>query len=208
MSSFGPPGPGHPDDPYRRPGDGGDQPHPPGPFPPGPFPPTPAPHAGQWGPPPAPAPWGAPPVPPPPGRRGGRVALIVTLVVLLLLCPCLGLAGWALMRAADEAGEPSSSSPTVASTGAPETAPGSAAPKPTLDDFAKGDCVVNEGTSNEARLRKVPCGPDTYQVLLRIPGSADGDRCESVAPQATANYVNDAPVDVFDYVLCLKRYTR
>lgn len=176
--------------------------------PPGPFPPA-GPMPGQ-----APAPWGQPApggygMPPaaPVKKTGGKIALIVTLVVLLVLCPCLGLAGWAVWKIADASDDvaprPSSSAPVVPPA-LPSDAPPSAAPTPD-QEFARGDCVVNEGTEDDAELRKVPCGPNTYQVLLRIPATTDGDRCETLAPQATANYVHDNSVDLFDYVLCLKK---
>jgi hypothetical protein len=171
------------------------------------------------GPPPAPggypgAPVGYPPAvtAPPKPKRGGRVALIVTLVVLLVLCPCLGLAGWAVWKSGDDdkPAAPATTAPAVP-TDEPTAAPTSAEPSPTEtadDAFAKGDCVVNDGTDSDAKLRKVKCGPNTYQVLLRIPGTSDGDRCKKAAPTATANYVNDGPLDSLDYVLCLKKRTR
>ena len=65
--------------------------------------------------------------------------------------------------------------------------------------------MVNDGTASKAELRKVPCGPNTYEVLLRIPGTADGDRCKTRAPESTANYVHDNSIDFLDYVLCLKK---
>ncbi|MFF5177123.1 hypothetical protein ACFY2Q_03730 [Micromonospora sp. NPDC000316] len=134
--------------------------------------------------------------------------MIVALVVLLLLCPCLGLAGWAVFTVANDSNDaapvPSESAPTLPSD-APTPATPTPTPTPERVEFARGDCVVNDGTEADAELRKVPCGPDTYQVLLRIPATTDGDQCKSLAPQATANYVHDNSVDLFDYVLCLKR---
>ncbi|WP_347403802.1 hypothetical protein [Micromonospora sp. WMMD710] len=135
--------------------------------------------------------------------------MIIALVVLLLLCPCLGLAGWAIWRAAD--GDGGAAPAASASASAPVLPPAlpSDAPSPSADEdedeFAKGDCVVNDGTEDDAELRKVPCAPGAYQVLLRIPATTDGDRCETLAPQATANYVHDNSIDLFDYVLCLKK---
>ncbi|MEU5910767.1 hypothetical protein [Micromonospora sp. NPDC047527] len=139
--------------------------------------------------------------------------MIVGLVILLLLCPCLGLAGWAVFKVADDSNDaapvPSASAPVVPpalpSDAPSPAAPTPAAPTPERDEFARGDCVVNDGTEADADLRKVPCGPNTYQVLLRIPATTDGDRCQTLAPQATANYVHDNSVDLFDYVLCLKK---
>ncbi|WP_374102232.1 hypothetical protein [Micromonospora sp. U21] len=149
--------------------------------------------------------------PAPPVRNTGRkVALIITLVVLLVLCPCLGLAGWAVWKAVD-ADSNAASAPSVSAPAVPPVVPSDAptstapSPSPSQDEFAKGDCVVNDGTEDDAELRKVPCGPNTYQVLLRIPATSDGDRCETLAPQATANYVHDNSIDLFDYVLCLRK---
>ncbi|MEU8253400.1 hypothetical protein AB0C06_03915 [Micromonospora inaquosa] len=142
-----------------------------------------------------------------PAKTGRNVALIIAAVVLLVLCPCLGLASWAIWKAADAgrdaARTPSRSAPVVPPE-LPRDAPPSAVPTPD-EEFARGDCVVNDGSEDNAELRKVPCGPNTYQVLLRIPATTDGDRCEMLAPQATANYVHDNSVDLFDYVLCLKK---
>ncbi|WTO07508.1 hypothetical protein OG505_27125 [Micromonospora sp. NBC_00617] len=178
---------------------------PPGPFPPaGPAPGQPA---APW-PPQAPGGYGMPPAPPA-KRNGGKIALIVALVVLLLVCPCLGLFGWAAWKVADSdsdsaAPAPSLSAPVVP-PGLPSDAPSPVLPSPDEEEFAKGDCVVNDGSEDDADLRKVPCAPNTYQVLLRIPATTDGDRCKTLAPQATANYVHDNAIDVFDYVLCLKK---
>ncbi|RKN46492.1 LppU/SCO3897 family protein [Micromonospora endolithica] len=141
--------------------------------------------------------------------------MIVGLVVLLLLCPCLGLAGWAVLWAAgDDGNRPSVSAPVP---GVPDTSGEPADPSPAPSstasgpgggyglDLAAGDCVVNDGTEDDAELREVPCGPNTFEVLLRLPATTEGERCASRAPEATANYVHDNPVDLLDYVLCLKR---
>ncbi|WDZ85968.1 LppU/SCO3897 family protein [Micromonospora cathayae] len=126
-------------------------------------------------------------------------------MVVLLFCPCLGLAGWALLWATDRADD---LGPVPVTPAGPPSASPTPAPRLTMDDFAVGDCVVNDGTGQEPDLRTVPCGPDTQQIVLRIPGVADGALCGTRAPRATATYVNDAPVDVFDFVLCLRRYSR
>lgn len=223
---YPPPGGGQPP-PYQPPGPypAAGQPPPPGPYPPvgqppGPYPPAdqPAP-AGPWGP-PAPAPgYGYGPVPPPTKRSGRRIGLIIALVVVLLLCPCLGLAAWGVWKAADDKGGPSAgpaistpaaptSKPSEEPSEEPTTAPTTAEPSPTKSQgqyLTKGDCVVNDGTAADADLRKVPCGPNTYEVLLRIPGTSNGDRCKTLAPKATANYVSDNPLNSLDYVLCLRK---
>ncbi|MFI7512827.1 hypothetical protein ACIBVK_04940 [Micromonospora echinofusca] len=160
-----------------------------------------------------------PPAAPPAKSGAGKVALIIGLVVVLLLCPCLALVGWGFYQAGEDddpiaaptvsapvnpSGQPTGR-PTSKPTDEPSAAPTSAKPSPSRRDFAKGDCVVNDGTATDAELRKVPCGPNTYEVLLRIPGTADGDRCKTRAPEATANYVHDNSIDFLDYVLCLKK---
>lgn len=243
MSSFGPPGSGSPDDPYRQPPGtpggppvdptvpqwgtppaGGNEPpttplwgQPPSGYPPPPGgdqpggypPPGPFPPVGPWGPLPPPG-YGPGPVAPPAKRNGGQIALIVALVVVLLLCPCLALVGWGIWRVADER-DGGSAAPGVSASAAPNRSPGGPPASPTRpsqpeddDRFRVGDCVVNDGTDADAKLRKVPCGPNTYEILLRIPATTNGQRCEVLAPESTANYVHDDSIDLLDYVLCLK----
>ncbi|WP_320068284.1 hypothetical protein [Micromonospora sp. RTGN7] len=236
MAIYGTPGSGSPDDdPYGPPPVDPTLPQwgpPPGPYPatgqpsafppPGPYPPVgqPAP-AEPWGP-SAPAPgYGPGPVAPPTKRGGRRIGLIIALVVVLLLCPCLGLAGWGAWKAVDNKGDTSAGptfstpaaptdEPSGKSTDKPTTAPTTVKPTPTKNGgkgLAKGNCVVNDGTDTDADLRKVPCGPDTYEILLRIPSSSNGNRCKTAAPRSTANYVYDHPQDSLDYVLCLRKRT-
>ncbi|WP_084261003.1 LppU/SCO3897 family protein [Micromonospora rifamycinica] len=150
------------------------------------------------------------------------MALIIGLVVFLLLCPCLGVAGWFVLASDDDAdpapvastsSAPTESGPTEGPTAGPTEGPTEPTGEPTTieptptraDQITKGDCVVNDGTASSADLRKVPCGPDTYEVLLRIPASTNGERCRSLAPGSNANYVHDNSVDLFDYVLCLRK---
>ncbi|SCF43167.1 LppU/SCO3897 family protein [Micromonospora mirobrigensis] len=197
-----PPGPYQPGEPTAA--------YPPVPYPPGEptaaYPPVPYPAGGGGG------QWGAPPgYPVPPPRRSGRkVALIVGAVLVALLCPCLVLAGWLVLPSGDDdrSSAPSTAvpvDPTEEPTDEPTEEPTGEPPAPGGQDFAKGDCVVNDGTSQAAALRKVPCGPGAFEVLLRIPGTAEGDRCARLAPQATANYVSDGPLAEQDFVLCLRR---
>lgn len=152
---------------------------------------------------------GAPPVPPyglpagPPNRRSGlRIALIIGAVVLLLFCLCGVLGFWALARLGTDSGEefaaPAATNPTYSSDTESTT------DTDLGQQFAPGDCVVNEGTASNARLRKVPCAPGTYEVLVKIPFTTDGDECRIVAPSADSNYAYDSPLNVADYVLCLR----
>ncbi|BCJ65531.1 LppU/SCO3897 family protein [Polymorphospora rubra] len=259
MSSYGPPGPGQPDDPYNQQPQYGGYPPPPPTSGPGGYPPPPSsypppgdpygqpgdpygqpgdpygqpgdpygqPVSGGYPPPPPPtAQWGQPgPVgyqpPPAPPRRGGggKIALIIGLVVLLMLALC-GVGVWWLLRDTDQNAQPTpTASAPVDPSGdpsgepSPSASPSSASPSPSPSSdsgtFAKGDCVVNDGTADDAELRKVPCGPDTYEVLSRIPFTTDGEKCKTDPifgdPDSDANYTHDNPIDAADYVLCLKK---
>lgn len=140
--------------------------------------------------------------PPPPAKRNGlKIGLIIGAVVLVLLCLCGVLVVVGLTRIADSdyvAGTPTPR-PNL-STEAEETEdPGFG------QEFNQGDCVVNDGTDSNAELRKVPCAPGTFQVMLKIPFTTDGDDCKLLAPDADADYIHDSPLNSSDYVLCLKK---
>ncbi|MBO4210967.1 hypothetical protein GSF22_33995 [Micromonospora echinofusca] len=136
--------------------------------------------------------------------------MIVLLVLLLAVCPCLGFGGWALMNAGDDDDPQAGPTATAAPSSRPTEQP-SASPKPSPSrtsgsaGIVKGDCVVNDGTADDAELREVKCAPGTYKVLLRIPFTTDGKQCETKAPKSTANYVHDNSIDALDYVLCLQK---
>ncbi|MEV0728571.1 hypothetical protein [Polymorphospora sp. NPDC050346] len=141
--------------------------------------------------------------------------MIIGLVVLLLLALC-GVGVWWLLSS-DEDPDPSAGpTPTVSApvdpTGEPSSSASpspSASPSSDSGTFAKGDCVVNDGSAEDAELRKVPCGPNTYEVLSRIPFTTDGEKCQTDPifgdPDSDANYTHDNPIDAADYVLCLKK---
>jgi hypothetical protein len=135
----------------------------------------------------------------------------------VLLCAC-GIGGvvWAINQSDD--GDPEAA-PTTSTSASP-----SAEPSPSEDsgsdsgsddsgsdetDFKEGDCLVNDGTDDDPELRKVPCGPNTYEVLSRIPFTTDGDRCIEDPifgdPDTDVNYVYDDSMDIGDFVLCLKK---
>jgi hypothetical protein len=157
------------------------------------------------GPPGAPG-WGQPAAPK--KRSGLKIGLIIGGVLALLLCGCLvGVSVWLFRLAENNTSDPTPvSAPSARATAAAPSA------SPSVDDdgnFAKGDCVVNEGTADDAKLRKVPCGPDTYEVLSKIPFTTDADKCESDPifgdRNTTTTYRHDDPSGDFgDYVLCMK----
>ena len=259
MSSYGPPGPGQPEDPTNEPRwtppDGGYPPPPAAagyPPPPGSYPPPDpyAPPPGQYGaqpdpyappppdqygaqpgqyPPPPPGQYGAQPgqYPSPPGqygapgqfgpgipaapakRKGLKIGLIIGAVVLLLLCVCGGLGIWGLVSLESDGSDPGpigAPTPSATAPASPTASPTpTAGPTEAVPNFLVGDCLVNDGSNSEPELRKVPCAPDTYEVLLRIPFSTDGDACEQRSPESDSNYVYDNTLDIADYVLCMKR---
>ncbi|WP_239312885.1 LppU/SCO3897 family protein [Plantactinospora mayteni] len=131
--------------------------------------------------------------------------------MLLLLCVCVGGGIWWLVDQSGDDSGPDIGAPGPAPTSSVQSTPSGPAstPSSSSDRFVKGDCVVNDGTDDDPELRKVPCGPNTYEVLSRIPFTTDPKQCKDDpifgSPEADANYVEDGPVDLGDFVLCLKR---
>jgi hypothetical protein len=88
--------------------------------------------------------------------------------------------------------------------------PGSGAPSAasTTNADAKvakaGDCLVNRGTTDNPDMQKVGCAANTYQVLKRIDGTADKNKCQGT-PGFTDYYFFDHADDKQDFVLCLKK---
>jgi hypothetical protein len=151
------------------------------------------------------APYGTPGAP---KKKGGlKLALIIGGVVLLLLCACVGGGAWWLIdRGSDDSGSAPIGAPT--STASPTRSTPRTTPSSSTERYAKGDCLVNDGTDSDPKLRKVTCAPDTFEVLSRIPFTTDPKRCKEDAifgaPEADAHYVHDDGLDLGDFVLCLK----
>ncbi|HET8680881.1 MAG TPA: hypothetical protein VFM54_03250, partial [Micromonosporaceae bacterium] len=106
------------------------------------------------------------------GRPTGLILVVVAVMVVVLGGG--GLVGYLIYRAADDtpAGSGSSPGPTGSAAGttpsrAPATPTGPAASGDSRF-VAKGQCVVNDGTSDKPAMRVVPCGPNTYEVLARF----------------------------------------
>ncbi|HEX6968873.1 MAG TPA: hypothetical protein VF174_08720 [Micromonosporaceae bacterium] len=152
-----------------------------------------------------PPPYGAPP---PPGKGGGnglKLALIIGGVVLLVLLICCGVGIVVLLNMDTDL----NTSPTVNQPSAVTSETPQADDEATDDPgaFAKGDCVVNDGTDDDATLRKVPCGPDTYEVLTVIPFTTDDSRCDDPVfgdPETDTTFTYDSTMSIEDYVLCMK----
>jgi hypothetical protein len=175
-----------------------------------------APHPGPYGA-PHPGPYGAP-VAPPKKSSGTKIALIIGAVVLVLLCGCGGVGVWAYNKYSADGPAPA---PTPTATDSPNPEPSDSAepsdsPSPSDDDssvsFKKGDCVVNQGTDSDAQLKKVPCGPNTYEVLSRIPFTSDKEKCKTDPlfgnKSTDTTYTHDDPRNITDFVLCMKKRTR
>lgn len=149
-----------------------------------------------------------PPVPPRAPAKGGgvKIALIVGAVVLavVLVCCLLGVVGFFAARPGDPAPGPNA-------TAAPLISPRQVKPGTNaydLHELNKGDCLVNDGTDQNASLREVPCGPNTYEVLAIIPFNSDTRKCWDSPlgdPKTEFTFVYDGATDVEDYVLCLKQ---
>ncbi len=144
-----------------------------------------------------------------PPRKRGPGALIVSLVAVLGLLICGGLAaiGWLLTH---QKAAPATAQPTAAPTRS--TAATAADPRPQTSQearfVAKGECVRNEGTSDVPKMTIVGCASGTYEVLARINGRTTGEadaksKCAKVR-QYTKWYFYDSELDELDFVLCLK----
>jgi len=148
-------------------------------------------------------------------RRGGRIAMIISLVGLFVVCGVVGavvlganLLGNKVEQAAPP--DPSHPSPPESPAGAtPSDGPRNKPGKPGKDDFQRGDCLLNDGTAGNPDLREVPCARNTLEVLARISFSIDDTQCDrdiiGAGGRHDSTYVHDASGSVADYVLCLKR---
>lgn len=135
-----------------------------------------------------------------PARQGKSATVIgVVIVVVLLAIGGAATAAVFLTRDDDKAGPgPEKSASASASPSS------SAAANADAKVAAQGDCLVNKGTQKEPDMQKVTCAVDTYQVLKRIDGTPDPEKCRGT-PGFTEWYFYDDAVDTSDFVLCLKR---
>jgi hypothetical protein len=67
-----------------------------------------------------------------------------------------------------------------------------------------GDCLVNDGTNEAPKMRKITCAKDTFEVVRTFPATIDKAKCNGV-PGYTHNYFFDSSIDTEDFVLCLKQ---
>jgi hypothetical protein len=174
------------------------------------------PQYGQPGYPPGGDMWGPPLAPPP--KKGGS-GLLITVIVVLAVLLCGGGAAAIYLVAKDSGKVTATGTPTPNTSGTakqPTSGPsqgptGEPTSAPTTDsggsgalNVRQGDCLVNEGTADKPKLRKSACGPNTYQVLKRLNGTADYNKCAGTQGY-TDYYFYDSTVDALDFVLCMKR---
>jgi hypothetical protein len=137
-----------------------------------------------------------------PARRGFAMGATVA-ALSVLIGGGVATAAWFVL------GDEKESEPTVAAT---TPAPRGPRPQTSADArfAAKGQCVRNEGTNAEPKLRIVECTGNTYEILKRIDGKTTGERdavrkCGTV-PKYTKWYYYDTEYDDVDFVLCLREY--
>ena len=106
-------------------------------------------------------------------------------------------------------------SPSPSASQAASQAPTQAAsPTPGTDSSAdarfvkKGQCVKNVGSTEKPQLQITKCAARTYQVLERFDTATTGEddaqaKCKDVQGYTDWYYFN-SPLDLNDYVLCLK----
>jgi hypothetical protein len=144
---------------------------------------------------------------------GTKIALIIGGVVLLLLCGCGGLVTWVAASNDDKTTASAGSSASPSTAPSAEESP-SAEPSPSEDDepddsegLVKGDCFKNTGTNTRPVVNKAPCGPQTFEVLLKIELTNDGQRCFSsaVKDDTDVTFTHDETGVSGDFVLCLKK---
>ncbi len=130
----------------------------------------------------------------------GSKGLVAVLAAVLVLVLCGGgVAALYLIGAGSHTSSAGGSSPTPASTAASGTA-GSYDPTGIKLD----QCVENEGSDLDPRLKVVTCAPGALKVIKRFDGTVDVTQCDNVKG-ATHHYFYDTTPNSADFVLCLQR---
>jgi hypothetical protein len=157
---------------------------------------------------PAPQPaWVHQPTQAPRKRNTPIVALVI--VLGLLICGGLGTTAWLLSGRGDDDGTGDEATPSASATATTNQVTD---PQPRSSEDArfvnKGQCVRNEGTTDQPEMKIVACVSGTFEVLKRVDGRTTGEsdaesKCRSV-PEYTKWYFYDSELDSLDFVLCLK----
>lgn len=156
----------------------------------------------------------ADPVADPPGRTPApgpdRAGIAITAAVVLVLLLCGGLVvavragGGSTGATAGAAAPPASASP-AASPSMPVKP--SVTAHPMGDDryvIVAGECVANDGTAQNPKLRPARCAPGAYYIVDRFDSTADVRKCEGKAGYTHDYYYETTPSSL-DFVLCLKK---
>lgn len=167
------------------------------------YPPQPDPY-GAAAPPTA---WGPPA--PPPKKRGPGVFIGMVAVLVVLLCGGGLVALYLIGKNGAKPASQQSQAPLAQSTGQASPMP-TAANSPTVDmldpvtGIKVGQCVVNNGSNNQADLQIVPCKKNTFKVLARFNNTLEPKRCSSVAGY-THYFTYETTPKTDDFLLCLKQ---
>jgi len=153
--------------------------------------------------------WG-PPRPSTGGGRSGRSGTAIGLIIVVVLLALAGGAAAAFFLTRDDGSKPTgggqNGKPSAPASAASSGAGPSASPSANADAMVAkaGDCLVNRGTTEAPDMHKVACAANTYQVLKRIDGTADKEKCKGT-PGFTDYYFFDHSDNKQDFVLCLKK---
>jgi hypothetical protein len=142
--------------------------------------------------------WGPPTAP---KRNTPIVALVV--VLGLLIVAGLGATAWLLNKEHNHKSQPTAG-PSV---GATDSGAGEGSEDARF--VTQGQCVANQGTSEQPDMRKSVCATGAYLVLRVIKGKTSGEKdaegkCAKV-PGYTNWFFYDSDLDDLDIVLCLKK---
>ena len=152
--------------------------------------------------------WGPQQPPARPARTGLSGTTIGVIIVVVLLALAGAGAAAVFLTRGDGGGTPPGgpsggpSRPASAPPGSPS--PSASTPNADAKVAKAGDCLVNRGTPQSPDMQKVTCAANTYQVLKRIDGTSDKNKCEGT-PGLTDWYFFDHSDDKQDFVLCLKK---
>ncbi|WP_025618062.1 LppU/SCO3897 family protein [Salinispora cortesiana] len=156
---------------------------------------------------------------PPPSRGRGPLVAVLSVVAFLTLGAGVGIL-W-FRTGGDEgpatsgpdpapnaAASLSSAGPATSASPAPSVAAPDSSTNPRFVEV--GQCVRNDGPADgKPELLITECGPQTYEVLLRVDGPTTGEEDAAAKCAAVGGYTNwfffDSDLDTLDFVLCLKQ---
>jgi hypothetical protein len=135
--------------------------------------------------------------------KPGSKALVAVLAAVLVLVLCGGgVAALYLIGGGSRTSSASGSTATPPNNGGSGAAASSATYDPT--GIRVDQCVQNERTDDDPRLKVVSCGSGTLKVIKRFDGTTDNSLCNGVKG-ATHHYFYDTTPDSADFVLCLQQ---